>query len=82
MSDSQGKMTKQDDSKGHANELTNEILTLVPLNPWITKLTVLGTLTDNQTTQAKEQKINICHSNGFDFVPTDLTLGTNSQFYT
>lgn len=37
-----------------ANGLTNEILTIVPLNSWITKLTVLETVTDNQTTQAEE----------------------------
>lgn len=73
-SDSQSKMTKQGDTKGHANGLINEILTLVPLNSWITKVTVLGTLTDNQTTQAEEQKTNIHHSNGFDFAPTGLTL--------
>lgn len=80
MNDTHSKMTKWYDTKGPANELTSEMLTFVPLGSWVTKLTVLGMVTDNQTTSASE-KINIHHSNGIGFVPTGLTLWTNSQFY-
>lgn len=54
MNDTHSKMTKQDDTKGPANGLTYGILTFVPLNSWITKLTVFRTVTDIQTTQAED----------------------------